>query len=640
MGRLHQTIPVETSHDIICAPEEKLFLKLLYHTSNCSLRRGILTQLKNNQIADRSFQATKTQQCLRTSKRIFTRSFKTSFWIPVARLYELVPHSSNDNIDEAYEFAAEACYIDKSLGQLRVKVSNLVVNDVSVCVQISKFDALFCPEAVFDDLRFQFLQRVSSCCSDFISSISPDLHASVDLQEISDFLSDFNSVLLEGVSSCETPIPDFASRIWPLYRSCLTDPDGAYYLNYTELLLLAESARLNVAVFSIIDCNAKLIGDHLNSDVDPFHLVALSQQDSLRTKRARGHFERLLPEDLILNLQFRNDDGSIDLPLENESHTSCEREREAMLFEDIASVALKLSTTPAAATPSDVEAPCSKRMKKNDVVPLVCFSDCLTLPTGIDLARSLESNLAGTVVPPSHISPAIPAEMPDVSSSRSAQWLGMFDVRCASHGQELYVADIHMQMAEELSSHLRQRVTLLESPDAFDLCSNGVWLDRTACAFLNCRWICQNCSISDSQYRLESNHPWDIMLREHVVSAHRRELDSVFGRFPDVSASLAWDIYLEALAVQERKNWPCVGSSIDRRSFAVTASVYNDDRIRSLLCLACGCIKLDSGRHNSEVEFLPLAWFLSLPPGALRLNFSMKRYRDLFVRPGTPLASD
>ena len=188
MGRLHQTIPVETSHDIICAPEEKLFLKLLYHTSNCSLRRGILTQLKNNQIADRSFQATKTQQCLRTSKRIFTRSFKTSFWIPVARLYELVPHSSNDNIDEAYEFAAEACYIDKSLGQLRVKVSNLVVNDVSVCVQISKFDALFCPEAVFDDLRFQFLQRVSSCCSDFISSISPDLHASVDLQEISDFL--------------------------------------------------------------------------------------------------------------------------------------------------------------------------------------------------------------------------------------------------------------------------------------------------------------------------------------------------------------------------------------------------------------------------------------------------------------------
>ena len=125
----------------------------------------------------------------------------------MARLYELVPHNSNDNIDEAYEFAAEACYIDKSLGQLRVKVSNLVVNDVSVCVQISKFDALFCPDAVFDELRFQFLQRVSSCCSDFISSISSDLPASVDLREISEFLSYFNSVLLEGYPRAKRQYP-------------------------------------------------------------------------------------------------------------------------------------------------------------------------------------------------------------------------------------------------------------------------------------------------------------------------------------------------------------------------------------------------------------------------------------------------
>jgi hypothetical protein len=40
-------------------PEEKLFLNLLYHTSNCSLCRDILAQLKNNEIADRSFQAKK-----------------------------------------------------------------------------------------------------------------------------------------------------------------------------------------------------------------------------------------------------------------------------------------------------------------------------------------------------------------------------------------------------------------------------------------------------------------------------------------------------------------------------------------------------------------------------------------------------
>ena len=48
----------------------------------------------------------------------------------------------------------------------------------------------------------------------------------------------------------------------------------------------------------------------------------------------------------------------------------------------------------------------------------------------------------------------------------------------------------------------------------------------------------------------------------------------------------AWDIYREALAVQERKKWPTVGASIERRTFAYTTCVYNDEKIKAHVCIA------------------------------------------------------
>ena len=54
-----------------------------------------------------------------------------------------------------------------------------------------------------------------------------------------------------------------------------------------------------------------------------------------------------------------------------------------------------------------------------------------------------------------------------------------------------------------------------------------------------------------------------------------------------------WAVYKQALAVLEREDFPVVGVPVDRRSFAYTLRVYNDARIRSLICCACACICLD-----------------------------------------------
>jgi hypothetical protein len=58
-------------------PEEKLFLNLLCHnTSNCSLFQDILVQLKNNEIADRSFLAKKSSSVCGPARRFLLEASK------------------------------------------------------------------------------------------------------------------------------------------------------------------------------------------------------------------------------------------------------------------------------------------------------------------------------------------------------------------------------------------------------------------------------------------------------------------------------------------------------------------------------------------------------------------------------------
>ncbi len=56
----------------------------------------------------------------------------------------------------------------------------------------------------------------------------------------------------------------------------------------------------------------------------------------------------------------------------------------------------------------------------------------------------------------------------------------------------------------------------------------------------------------------------DQLFRKHVLEHHWATVRKVADVF---SADLVWDVYKEALSVQERQVVPCVGASIDRRSF-------------------------------------------------------------------------
>ena len=93
-----------------------------------------------------------------------------------------------------------------------------------------------------------------------------------------------------------------------------------------------------------------------------------------------------------------------------------------------------------------------------------------------------------------------------------------------------------------------------------------------------------------------------------------------------------WDIYKEALAVQERCSIPVAGPSVERRVFEYMAHVYNDDRVRALICFACARVKVDTGRTNSAIGYRTGRWLFSLPSGSLLKNFSMveftQRYRE------------
>ena len=75
---------------------------------------------------------------------------------------------------------------------------------------------------------------------------------------------------------------------------------------------------------------------------------------------------------------------------------------------------------------------------------------------------------------------------------------------------------------------------------------------------------------------------------------------------------LVWDVYKGALSAQGSRCFPIAGFSVERRVFEYTAHVYNDERIRSLICFACAQIKVDTGRIRSAIDFRSGRWLFLL----------------------------
>ena len=128
--------------------------------------------------------------------------------------------------------------------------------------------------------------------------------------------------------------------------------------------------------------------------------------------------------------------------------------------------------------------------------------------------------------------------------------------------------------------------------------------------------------------------PWDRHLRGHVLTEHVQQILDMTG--PEEEHP--WDVYKQAVAVRERQTVPTVGSAVDRRAFEQTLQVYNDGRVRALICFACARICLDTGGPRSHISFKSGGWLLALPIGSLTKNFSKTEFEKRYQQPGSPLA--
>ena len=186
---------------------------------------------------------------------------------------------------------------------------------------------------------------------------------------------------------------------------------------------------------------------------------------------------------------------------------------------------------------------------------------------------------------------------------RDDQWANMFDVRVSSTQPRLTEPEANIKIAARIAAEcLRQHVTcppMLDNAEASWTDARGHRWPRITCACKSCVFRSEGTDISgvvdkdgDSEYRDHPEHPWDQELRLHILEepaeAFQAIVKSILGQA--TSDDMLWDYYKEACAVQERKQFPIVGFSTERRTMEHVAHIYNDERIHSYVCFACAQI--------------------------------------------------
>ena len=228
---------------------------------------------------------------------------------------------------------------------------------------------------------------------------------------------------------------------------------------------------------------------------------------------------------------------------------------------------------------------------------------------------------------------------------KHVQWMSMFGISVQPNRVRKPEADILLEAADLIAnSCLRDRVTLPADPANLEVpwldVATGGRLPPVSCAFRGCNWSGGGSS-TEAEFRHDCEHPWDQQLRAHVLHAHSEqffeELQLLLPR--GQIHELMWDLYKGALSARERRSIPVVGFSVERRALEYTAHIYNDNRIRALICFACAQIKVDTGRMRSDIEFCNALWLFGLPKGSLIKNFSMEEFTRRYREAGSPLAA-
>ena len=252
-------------------------------------------------------------------------------------------------------------------------------------------------------------------------------------------------------------------------------------------------------------------------------------------------------------------------------------------------------------------------------------------------------------------SEAEPQETLDKSNARKALWLNIFQMKVTSSiVAERYPEHQRWQdaAARIADLFLRDRPTLPANPKNHDISFTEAEVDGELplahCACRGCTWHLDsadlpedrghwNSAATEAMFRDHAEHPCDELLRRHVLETHAADFAKSCEGLTD-SFSHAWELYKAGISILERRAIPVVGPLIDRRLFQRLAYVYNNHRTRSLICMICAQIKLDTGGSHSAIKFISGTWFFTLPPQALRKNCSMRTFQERYARAGSPLA--
>ena len=89
---------------------------------------------------------------------------------------------------------------------------------------------------------------------------------------------------------------------------------------------------------------------------------------------------------------------------------------------------------------------------------------------------------------------------------------------------------------------------------------------------------------------------------------------------------LAW--YTAAIREVERQDVPSIGASIDRRTFQHLSTVYNEDKVKSLICFVCGQIKTVTHDRNTEIRWQKTEFLRTISEESFMSNLSFERFRE------------
>ena len=620
--------------------EESMFLDRLCHPKNARLLKQVTDRLKINNDA-RLERTAMTHGVQKATRSVFTMEAESLIWKQLAVRQGLLPQNVENPV---FLTDAELVFLEYDFLHPPWETRNGVrvvkgTKDVRFVADehggpLSKYAALFDERGEFDVLRHSFLTQV---CGDKLEHLadkfgsanekmSTTLSAAI-LAFWDDHLEPFQTHLQSG------PPPSFFESAWPILVECMCDESIQYYLSYTELLLVCEIQRTNVIVFGTDDECRRFLGSSLGHAQQPPVMITLNVNDGARV---RSHFQRLILASTVSQTE------------ERETRQRDARRRQEELVrqaqEERSQETERTFTDQLEQEASAVDA---------DILHQA-HEESLSKDLGDSFANMDSDGGEETKQPndqPEQEADQETDQEPDPQEAEDArrvllrkqEWLSMFHVRVAGNRSRVHVHDLRLQVAERIAEQLRAKPTVPANPEnklvPWTELQNGGRLAPVSCAFQGCCWQ-GGTSFNDESAQDDTEHPWDQQLRKHILDTHGGTLQRL--GVADLGHAemhrLKWDLYKQAIAVLERRGVPSIGTSIDRRTMEHLVQVYNDRRIKSLICFCCAQIHVDTGRLRSRIKFLSLRWFLGLPLKSISKNFSMSKFNDRYRKSGTPLA--